>query len=70
MNKTISPSSLSGKVQIIPSKSASHRAVMMAALCKASIARQITGFLRISRQTLLVWLDPMRVLKPAARTME
>ena len=34
MEKTISPASLSGRIQIIPSKSASHRAVMMAALCK------------------------------------
>ena len=34
MEKTISPASLSGRISIIPSKSASHRAVMMAALCR------------------------------------
>lgn len=34
MEKTVSPASLSGSIRIIPSKSASHRAVMMAALCK------------------------------------
>ena len=34
MNKTVHPASLSGHIDIIPSKSASHRAVMMAALCK------------------------------------
>ena len=34
MNKTVSPSPLSGTLQVMPSKSASHRAVMMAALAK------------------------------------
>ena len=34
MNKTVSPSSLSGELHVMPSKSASHRAVMMAALAK------------------------------------
>lgn len=34
MEKTVSPASLSGQIQIIPSKSASHRAVMMAAMCR------------------------------------
>jgi len=34
MNKIVFPSSLSGEIAIIPSKSASHRAVMMAALCQ------------------------------------
>lgn len=34
MNKTVSPGSLTGSIRIIPSKSASHRAVMMAALCR------------------------------------
>ena len=34
MEKTISPASLSGRISIIPSKSATHRAVMMAALCR------------------------------------
>lgn len=34
MNKTVSPSPLSGTIQVMPSKSASHRAVMMAALAK------------------------------------
>ena len=34
MDKTVSPASLSGQIDIIPSKSASHRAVMMAALCR------------------------------------
>lgn len=38
MNTTISPASLSGRIQIIPSKSASHRAVMMAALCRDATA--------------------------------
>lgn len=33
MEKTVSPASLSGSIAIIPSKSASHRAAMMAALC-------------------------------------
>ena len=32
MNKTVSPSPLSGSLHVMPSKSASHRAVMMAAL--------------------------------------
>ena len=34
MQKTVSPASLCGTLDVIPSKSASHRAVMMAALCK------------------------------------
>ena len=34
MIKTVSPSPLSGTLQVMPSKSASHRAVMMAALAK------------------------------------
>ena len=34
MIKTVSPSPLSGPLQVMPSKSASHRAVMMAALAK------------------------------------
>lgn len=33
MIKTVFPASLSGTIDVIPSKSASHRAVMMAALC-------------------------------------
>ena len=35
MIKTVSPASLSGTLDVMPSKSASHRAVMMAALCEA-----------------------------------
>ena len=34
MQKTVSPASLCGTLDVIPSKSASHRAVMMAALCR------------------------------------
>ncbi len=34
MIKTVSPASLSGTLDVMPSKSASHRAVMMAALCE------------------------------------
>lgn len=34
MNKTVSPSSLRGTLSVIPSKSASHRAVMMAAMAE------------------------------------
>ena len=34
MQKTVSPAPLSGTIDVIPSKSASHRAVMMAALCR------------------------------------
>ena len=34
MQKTVSPASLCGTIDVIPSKSASHRAVMMAALCR------------------------------------
>ena len=34
MQKTVSPASLCGTLSVIPSKSASHRAVMMAALCR------------------------------------
>ena len=34
MNKIVSPSSLSGQLAVMPSKSASHRAVMMAALAR------------------------------------
>ena len=34
MIKTVSPSPLSGTLRVMPSKSASHRAVMMAALAK------------------------------------
>ncbi|MBQ2834731.1 MAG: 3-phosphoshikimate 1-carboxyvinyltransferase [Clostridia bacterium] len=33
MNKIVSPASLSGMLPVMPSKSASHRAVMLAALC-------------------------------------
>ena len=32
MNKTVEPKTLSGGLRILPSKSASHRAVMMAAM--------------------------------------
>ncbi len=35
MNKTIGPLALCGEIPIMPSKSASHRAVIMAALCAA-----------------------------------
>lgn len=34
MNKTLHPSALCGAIDILPSKSVSHRAVMMAALCR------------------------------------
>lgn len=34
MNKTVFPSSLSGSLRVIPGKSASHRAVMLAAMAK------------------------------------
>lgn len=34
MNKTVHPSRLRGELAVMPSKSASHRAVMMAALCE------------------------------------
>ena len=34
MIKTVSPGSLSGTLAVMPSKSASHRAVMMAAMAK------------------------------------
>ena len=34
MNKTVLSGSLSGKIQMIPSKSAAHRSIIMAALCK------------------------------------
>ena len=34
MIKIVSPSSLAGQLAVMPSKSASHRAVMMAALCQ------------------------------------
>ena len=34
MDKTVFPSALSGQLEIIPSKSASHRAVIMAAMCR------------------------------------
>ena len=38
MERTVSPASLSGRIGIIPSKSASHRAVMMAAMCNEPTA--------------------------------
>ena len=38
MNKTVLPCSLSGQLRIIPSKSASHRAVMLAALADGETA--------------------------------
>ena len=34
MNKTVTPGYLHGELRILPSKSASHRAVMMAALAR------------------------------------
>ncbi len=34
MNKTVAPKSLHGELRVLPSKSASHRAVMMAAMAK------------------------------------
>ncbi|MFR3407367.1 MAG: hypothetical protein ACLTV6_12960 [Christensenellales bacterium] len=34
MNKTVEPKTLSGRLQVLPSKSASHRAVMMAAMAE------------------------------------
>ena len=38
MNKTVLPRPLSGQLRIIPSKSASHRAVMLAALADGETA--------------------------------
>lgn len=34
MNKTVTPGYLHGELRVLPSKSASHRAVMMAALAR------------------------------------
>ena len=34
MNKTVTPGDLHGELRVLPSKSASHRAVMMAALAR------------------------------------
>lgn len=34
MNKTVEPKTLSGGLRVLPSKSASHRAVMMAAMAE------------------------------------
>ena len=34
MNKTVTPRYLHGELRVLPSKSASHRAVMMAALAR------------------------------------
>ena len=38
MNRTVLPGSLCGRLSIIPSKSASHRAVMLAALSDGETA--------------------------------
>ncbi|MBP3655843.1 MAG: 3-phosphoshikimate 1-carboxyvinyltransferase [Clostridia bacterium] len=46
MNKTIRPSALQGSVRIIPSKSASHRAVMLAAMAQGACT---VGPLQLSR---------------------
>lgn len=70
MNKTVSPSPLSGTLQVMPSKSASHRAVMMAALAKGEtelsplqLSRDIEATLACARALGLT--DQARILPHA-----
>lgn len=52
MNKTVSPGSLSGSVRVIPSKSASHRSVMLAAMAKGTSQVEPLQFSRDIEATL------------------
>jgi len=52
MIKTVSPASLTGAIDVIPSKSASHRAVMMAALASGETALSPIQLSRDIRATL------------------